>query len=65
MFRPASDRARFARPFAPFEELSAGEPIVIDGDEVLVAPFDRCTILMPSPIVTRGRDMVTLATPVA
>jgi succinylglutamate desuccinylase len=65
VFRPASDEARFARAFAPFEELSAGEPIVIDGDEVFVAPFDRCTVLMPSPIVTRGRDMVTLAVPMA
>lgn len=65
VFRPSSDRARFARAFAPFEEVSAGEPIVIDGDEVFRAPFDRCTILMPSPIVARGRDMVTLAVPVA
>ena len=65
VLRPSTDRARFARAFAPFEEVSAGEPIVIDGDEVIVAPFDRCTILMPSPIVTRGRDMVTLAVPVA
>jgi predicted deacylase len=65
VFRPSSAHARFARAFAPFEEVSAGEPIVIDGDEVFVAPFDRCTILMPSPIVMRGRDMVTLAAPVA
>ena len=64
VFRPATDQARFARAFAPFEEVSAGEPIVVDGTDVFVAPFDRCTILMPSPIVTRGRDMVTLAVPV-
>jgi predicted deacylase len=64
VFRPVTDQARFARAFAPFEEVSAGEPIVLDGADVFVAPFDRCTILMPSPIVTRGRDMVTLAVPV-
>jgi predicted deacylase len=64
VFRPRSDAARFVRPFAPFEEVSAGQPIVLDGDETLVAPFDRCAILMPSPVVARGRDMVTLAAPV-
>ena len=31
---------------------------------MLVAPFDRCTILMPSPVAMRGRDMVTLAAPI-
>jgi predicted deacylase len=64
VFRPRSDGARFVRPFGPFEEVSAGQPIVLDGDDILVAPFDRCTILMPSPVVARGRDMVTLAAPV-
>lgn len=63
VFRPATDEARFARGFAPFEEVSAGEPLVLDGEEVFVAPFDRCTILMPSPRPARGRDMVTLAAP--
>ncbi len=64
VFRPATDTARFARPFAAFEELRRGEPIVVDGAETLVAPFDRCTVLMPSPVVTKGRDMVTLARPI-
>lgn len=64
VFRPRSDAARFVRPFGPFEEVSVGQPIVVDGDETLVAPFDRCTILMPSPVASRGRDMVTLAAPV-
>ena len=63
VYRPSSDEARFARAFAPFEEVSAGEPIVLDGDIVFAAPFDRCTILMPSPRPARGRDMVTLAAP--
>ena len=63
VFRPASDGARFARAFAPFEEVSEGEPIVLDGDVVFAAPFDRCTILMPSPRPARGKDMVTLAAP--
>jgi len=64
VYRPRSDSARFVRPFGPFEEVSAGQPIVVDGDEMLVAPFDRCTILMPSPVAMRGRDMVTLAAPI-
>jgi len=65
VFRPRGDGARFVRGFAPFEEVSAGTPIVVDGDEVFAAPFDRCTILMPSPVATAGRDMVTLAEEVA
>ena len=64
VFRPTTDTARFARPFAAFEELARGEPIVVDGAEVFAAPFDRCTILMPSPVITMGRDMVTLARPI-
>jgi len=65
VFRPATDGARFARAFAPFEEVSEGEPLVLDGEDVFAAPFDRCTILMPSPRPARGRDMVTLAAPLA
>jgi predicted deacylase len=63
VYRPSRDDARFARAFAPFEEVSEGEPLVLDGDMVFAAPFDRCTILMPSPRPARGRDMVTLAAP--
>ena len=55
------DGARFVRSFAGFEELASGEPILVDGDATLVAPFDRCAILMPRPAVRRGGEMVTLA----
>ena len=60
-YRARHDEARFVRTFAGFEELAAGEPILVDGGETLAAPFDRCVVLMPRPTVRRGREMVTLA----
>lgn len=61
VFRPERDDARFVRPFAAFEGVAAGTPIAIDGDRTLNAPFDDCVILMPTPVIAKGRDMVTLA----
>lgn len=61
VFRPEHDDARFARPFSSFEQLAEGAPIAIDGDRTLNAPFDDCVILMPTPVIAKGRDMVTLA----
>ncbi|MBL8700201.1 MAG: succinylglutamate desuccinylase/aspartoacylase family protein [Alphaproteobacteria bacterium] len=61
VFRPVHDDARFARDFVSFETLPAGAPIAFDGDRTLTAPFDECVILMPTPVIAKGRDMVTLA----
>jgi hypothetical protein len=44
------------------EEVSAGRSIVVDGGQLPVAPLDRCTILMATPV---GRDVATRAAAVA
>ena len=61
VYRATSDDARFVRPFAGFEELARGEPILLDGGREVVAPFDRGAVLMPRVRVSRGGEMVTLA----
>lgn len=61
VYRATSDDARFVRPFAGFEELPSGAPILVDDGREFVAPFDRCVVLMPRPTVKRGGELVTLA----
>jgi len=60
-----SDACRFARPFKGFEVLAKGELIAQDGPQEVRAPFDGCVIIMPKPILTRDREMVTLGRLVA
>ncbi len=61
VYRAATDDARFVRPFIGFEEVRAGETILVDGDRAITAPFDRCAVLWPWPIAGRGRELMTLA----
>ena len=61
VYRATTDEARFVRPFTGFEEMRAGETILVDGGREIVAPFDRCAVLMPWPVAGRGRELVTLA----
>jgi predicted deacylase len=61
VYRATTDEASFVRPFTGFEEVRAGETILVDGGREIVAPFDRCAVLMPWPVAGRGRELVTLA----
>lgn len=52
---------RFSRPVVGFEVFSKDELVATDGDKQIVAPFDGCTVIMPTrePIV--GREAMYLA----
>ncbi|WP_087688405.1 MULTISPECIES: succinylglutamate desuccinylase/aspartoacylase domain-containing protein [unclassified Pandoraea] len=52
---------RFARPVIGFEVFGKDELVATDGDKQIVAPFDGCTVIMPTrePIV--GREAMYLA----
>lgn len=54
-------RARFARPLIGFEEFAKGELIAVDGEEEIRAPYDHCAVLMPKPLLVKGREMMTLS----
>ena len=54
---------RFVRPLTGFETFEAGEPIAIDGDEVIRAP-ERCAVLMPAREPVVGREAAYLARPI-
>lgn len=55
----------FSRPVIGFETFAKGELIATDGDEAILAPFDDCTLFMPTrePIV--GREGVYLTRPLS
>ncbi|HEX6957393.1 MAG TPA: succinylglutamate desuccinylase/aspartoacylase family protein [Ferrovibrio sp.] len=60
-----TDQFRFAAPFVGFEELAGGALIAVDGDEEIRAPKGGCTLIMPARRILKGRDVVSLARPLA
>jgi predicted deacylase len=54
---------RFVRPLTGFETFEAGEPIAVDGEDVIRAP-ERCAVLMPARTPVVGREAVYLARPI-
>lgn len=51
----------FAEPFVGLEVLEkAGTPIGRDGNRAIVAPYDRCILIMPSRRLTKGNTAVRL-----
>lgn len=61
VLKARGEAARFVRPLIGFEEFARGEPIGHDGVDEIRAPYDRCAVLMPKPVLVPGREMVTLA----
>lgn len=47
---------RFAQPMVGFETFDEGALIATDGDEEIRAPFDGCTVLMPTQKPVPGRE---------
>jgi succinylglutamate desuccinylase len=56
-----SDQFRFAEPVKGFEQYSKGELIATDDQELIAAPFDNCTLIMPARVPVAGEEVVTLA----
>ena len=57
---------RFVHPFQGLEVISrAGDPIAVDGDRPIVAPYDDCILVMPSRRLIPGLTAVRLGHRVA
>ncbi|MBD8049528.1 M14 family metallopeptidase [Limnohabitans radicicola] len=56
---------RFTRPVIGFETFAQGELIAMDGDQLIHAPCDDCTLFMPTREPVVGREGVYLTRPLA
>lgn len=56
-----SEQFRFAEPVRGFEQYNKGELIATDDQELIAAPFDNCTLIMPARVPVAGEEVVTLA----
>ena len=56
-----SNAFRFVSPFRGMEVIpNAGDPIGTDGDAPVVAPYDKCVLIMPSQRLNPGQTAVRL-----
>lgn len=56
-----TEHFRFTESVSGFEQYNKGELIATDDQELIAAPFDNCTLIMPARVPVAGEEVVTLA----